>query len=68
LLGDTAIVQLITIDQEGFDFFNTLNATLDNNSGSPFSGTPQNPLTNITNEGLGFFGAFNIVSDTIIIQ
>jgi hypothetical protein len=63
---DTVVVELYTLDVQTYDYFNTL---------FPISGgaemmsltTPANPNTNISNGALGYFGAYTISRDTIII-
>jgi hypothetical protein len=59
-------VELISIDKAVFEYYDTLNELIE--GGSHPTATPQNPATNISNDALGFFGAFAIASETIIIQ
>ncbi|MGV6861936.1 MAG: DUF4249 domain-containing protein [Putridiphycobacter sp.] len=62
--GDTALVQMLNIDQANYDYFNTLaNAQ----SGGPFSATPGNPITNIEGGALGYFGCYLIDEQGLII-
>lgn len=64
---DTVVVELYTLDEATYDYYKTL---------FPISGegsimsitTPANPVTNITNNALGYFGAYTISRDTIIIN
>jgi hypothetical protein len=63
--GDTAFVELISIDQANYDFFFSLANTGD---GSPFSATPANPVTNIKNGGLGYYGANLVDTMTYIVE
>jgi hypothetical protein len=64
---DTVVVELYTLDMQTYDYYKTL---------FPISGgaemmsmtTPANPNTNISNGALGYFGAYTISSDTIIIS
>ena len=65
--NDTVIVELYTLDGQTYDYYKTL---------FPISGgaemmsltTPANPNTNISNGALGYFGAYTISRDTIIIS
>ena len=65
--NDTVVVELYTLDEQTYDYYKTL---------FPISGgaemmsltTPANPNTNISNGALGYFGAYTISSDTIIIS
>ncbi len=65
-LSDTVIVELYSLDVETYDYYKTL---------FPISGsvemmsmaTPANPNTNISNGALGYFGAYTVSRDTIII-
>ena len=64
---DTVVVELYTLDAPTYDYYKTL---------FPISGgsemmsltTPANPNTNINNGALGYFGAYTISRDTIIIS
>jgi hypothetical protein len=64
---DTVVVELYTLDVQTYDYYNTL---------FPISGgaemmsmtTPANPNTNLSNGALGYFGAYTISRDTIIIS
>jgi hypothetical protein len=65
--SDTVVVELYTLDEQTYDYYKTL---------FPVSGgaemmsmsTPANPRTNISNGALGYFGAYAISRDTIIIS
>jgi len=71
-LNDTLRVELLTIDEATFDYYSTLKDVIANggegNPGPGAGGTPANPNTNLSNGALGYFGAFTIRTDTIIIQ
>jgi hypothetical protein len=64
---DTVVVELYTLDVQTYNYYKTL---------FPISGgaemmslsTPANPNTNISNGALGYFGAYTISRDTIIIS
>ncbi len=66
-LNDTIIVELYTMDEVGYDYYNTLNVTLESSSGGGFSEAPQNPKTNLSDGALGYFGAYAVRRDTVII-
>jgi len=65
--SDTVVVELYSLDVHTYDYYKTL---------FPISGgaemmslrTPANPSTNISNGALGYFGAYTISRDTIIIS
>jgi hypothetical protein len=65
--GDIITIQLISISQEVYEYYNLLNQ---NSFGSPIAGSvaPANPPTNITPETLGCFSAQSEVSKTLIVQ
>lgn len=52
--GDKITVELQSIDKPVYDYYRTLNTTVDQNSSSP-----SNPLTNIAGGALGVFNACN---------
>jgi hypothetical protein len=56
--GDSATIELWSIDASVFDYFYTLSATL--SAGSGQFAAPANPNTNISNGAMGFFSAHAI--------
>lgn len=66
LPGDTAILELISMDEKVYDYFLTL-ANLWYSGGDGSYSTPANPNTNLSNDALGYFGAFAVDRDTVII-
>ena len=64
--GDTARVDLICLDKAGYDYYNTLKSTL--SAGGPFSAPPANPISNISNGGIGYFGAFAYTTRSVLLQ
>ena len=64
--NDTVRVELISFSKNAYDFYNTIKQTLE--AGSPFSAPPANPVTDITNGALGFFGVYAITSRQIILK
>ena len=65
LPGDTIKLELQAIGFNTFQYFNTLNDALE---GGGMGSTPYNPITNLDNGALGYFGAYTISTDSIIIQ
>lgn len=63
--GDTITVELQNIDKGAYDFFRTLR---NGAAGLAFlSASPSNPISNISNNGLGYFSACSINSGYSII-
>ena len=69
-LNDTAVVELLTLDKSTYDYYSTLsNALAEGDTGPPMmTTTPANPNSNLSNGALGYFGAFTVKRDSIIIQ
>jgi hypothetical protein len=66
-IGDTIIVELLSIDKAAYDYFNTLKDILSSDR-SPTSLSPANPNTNVSNGALGYFAAFTIDTKTIVLK
>ena len=70
--GDVVRVELITMGAENFDYVSTLGNVIANGAKGPGgftkTGTPANPNTNLNNNALGFFGAYSIDKDSIVIK
>jgi hypothetical protein len=64
-LGDTARIELISIDENVFDYFSILREMARTNPGSP---APANPVSNFSNDALGYFSAWSHDSQTIVIK
>ena len=63
--GDIITVELQNIDKGTYDFFRTLR---DGVSGLTFlSASPSNPISNISDNGLGYFSAYSVNIDSIVI-
>jgi hypothetical protein len=63
--GDTIIVALQNIDQGTYNFFRTLR---DGAAGMTFlSASPSNPISNISNNALGYFSTFSVSEGILII-
>ena len=63
--GDTAYVEMLSIDELAWRYFTTFKEAADINPGSP---APANPVTNFNNGALGYFSAWSHDSGTIIIK
>lgn len=62
---DTVVVELLTLDKSTYDYYFTLNSL----AGGMFGASnPANPETNLSNDALGYFGAYTVSRDTIVIQ
>lgn len=64
--GDTVRLELQSIGANTYTYFSQLNEAI-YGGGGPGS-TPYNPATNIDNNALGYFGAYSMDSQEIIIQ
>jgi hypothetical protein len=63
--GDTVRIELQNIDKNTYNFFRTLRAGA---GGLSFlSASPSNPISNISNKGLGYFSAYSRNSGYVII-
>jgi hypothetical protein len=64
-VGDTAYVQLMSIDENAFLYFTTFREMANTNPGSP---APANPISNFSNGALGYFSAWSFEEKEIIIE
>jgi hypothetical protein len=64
-VGDTATVQLLTIDKNTWRYFTTFREMASLNPGSP---APANPASNFSNGALGYFSAWSGDEKEIIIE
>lgn len=69
-LNDSVRIEMYTIDETVYNYFATLNTILKTGGleGIVSTGTPDNPNTNISNGGLGYFAAYSVQKDSIIIR
>lgn len=67
--GTAIVVEMLSIDKPVHRFFRSLSEIVisEDGSGMIMAGTPGNPETNITGGALGYFSAYSLVSDTLII-
>lgn len=62
--GDTVKIELMSIEEESFRYFNDLSAV----QGQGFnSTTPYNPKSNFNNNALGYFGIFQVDEEIVIL-
>ncbi len=62
--GDTANVELLSIDRNTWEYFTTLDEIANLNPGSP---SPANPISNLSNGALGYFSVWAMSSAEIVI-
>jgi hypothetical protein len=66
--SDIALIQLQCIDQATFDFYRTLRGAVGTVSPGQFLGSlPANPNNNISNKGLGYFAAYSVTTNTLVV-
>lgn len=62
--GDIVHMELMTMDKTNYDYY----YSLDNNTDTgPFAATPSNPVTNISENALGYFGAYLMDTTSSIV-
>ncbi len=70
--GDNIRVELVTMSDVNFEYVSTLNNVIADEAKGPGgfkeTGTPANPNSNLTNKALGFFGAYSIDKESIVIK
>ncbi len=64
-LGDVVEVYLLSIDKKTFDYFNTLLLIV---SDSNSSAAPANPISNWSDNALGYFGAYSVSSLNVLVK
>lgn len=64
LPGDEIYVELHSIGFNTYEYFRTLNEVIGGGMGS----TPYNPITNLSNGALGYFGSYATDSDSKVIE
>uniref|UniRef100_UPI003217692C DUF4249 domain-containing protein n=1 Tax=uncultured Draconibacterium sp. TaxID=1573823 RepID=UPI003217692C len=62
---DTVVVELQTLAESTYEYYRTLSALFED--GMIGNANPANPITNLSNNALGYLGAFTVSRDTIII-
>lgn len=64
--NDTVVVELYSLDENTYEYYKTLFPISGGAEMMSFT-TPANPTTNISNGALGYFGAYTVSRDTLII-
>ena len=65
LEDDTVTLQLITLDEGAYKYFDTFQELL---SVNPGSAAPANPISNISNGALGYFSVWSSDTKTVVIK
>jgi hypothetical protein len=65
--SDTVVVELYTLDVQTYEYYKTLFPISGGDEMSSIT-TPANPNSNIKNGALGYFGAYTVSRDTIVIS
>lgn len=66
--GDLVKVELLSIDQPTYEYYSTLSDVIASDPRGPVSTEiPANPVSNITGDALGYFGAFTVRSDSLVM-
>ncbi|MDE3058897.1 MAG: DUF4249 domain-containing protein [Bacteroidota bacterium] len=65
--GDTLTVDLLSIDEATYNYFNTLKGIIGENDRN-ISASPANPNTNLSNGSLGYFAAYAIDTKNLILK
>lgn len=62
--GDVVHIELLTMDNASYDYYYSL---VNNTGTGPFSATPSNPVSNVSDNALGYFGAYLMDTTTITV-
>lgn len=62
-VGDSVIIDLMEIDEHNFKYWYALSQVT-----SGQTAAPGNPISNLSGNYLGYFGAYNVTRDTIVIE
>lgn len=62
--GDTVMVEMQSIDEASYNYFNTLK----NVDGNTQTAAPSDPITNLSNSALGYFSAHTSQTKTIVYK
>src|SRR5690606_8098805 len=61
--GDSVYVELHNLDEATYDYYTTLVEVIDGGGMAP-----SNPITNLSNDALGYFGAFSVDKASIVLE
>jgi len=65
-VGDTIAVNMSCVDKNVYNYFNTLQQAADANGFQ--TATPSNPVTNLSNNALGYFSASTVNSKRAVVE
>ena len=63
--GDVVEVELLTMDKANYDYYFSL---VNNTSTGPFAASPANPVSNLSDNALGYFGAYLMDTTKIVVD
>ena len=66
--GDSVFIELYTIDGTSYEYFEALSFVAIYEDGTDTEGVPGNPYTNWDKDVLGYFGAFTLRQESIIVD
>ncbi len=64
---DTVTIELLSIDQQVYNYFRTLSSVISSGGNPLGSAAPANPITNFSGGALGYFGAFSSTRITKVV-
>ncbi len=69
-IGDSITVEMQSIDKQVYEYYSSLNDALTANasSGFIFSSVPDNPISNISTDVLGYFTAYASTADSVTVD
>jgi len=62
--NDIVNIDFFTMDNSNYDYFFSL---VNNTSTGPFAATPSNPVSNLSDNALGYFGAYLMDTTTLVV-
>lgn len=62
--SDQVHIELLTMDNANYDYFYSL---VNNTSTGPFAATPSNPVSNLSDNALGYFGAYLMDTTSFVV-
>ncbi|GAA5222012.1 DUF4249 domain-containing protein [Membranihabitans marinus] len=62
-LGDSLDLKMLQVDRSSYDYFRTLKDVLDGQGVAP-----ANPLSNFEDAALGYFGAFSVTKNSVVVK
>ncbi len=68
VLNDLVKVEVLSIDKKGFEFYSALQKLINDQGSIIGTDAPSNPVNNISNGALGYFGAYAITVKSMTIK